>query len=126
MQERYKTDRGRRLASRRHAEEMIKAGGHGTAKYHRVGTKADPETDHIKVRGKLINPAAAARKKLRAAEQTEGYLSSVTDPDGRPPSWNCCPLRRPLYPVGRLDFNTEGLLLTNDGDSPFIRPRATK
>ena len=109
------------LASRRHAEEMIKAGEvtvNGKV-ITELGTKADPEADHIKVRGKLINPTLQRREKVYVLlNKPKGYLSSVSDPEGRPTIVELLPqsLGR-LYPVGRLDFNTEGLLLlTNDGD----------
>jgi len=109
------------IASRRHAEELIAAGEvtvNGKV-IKELGTKADPETDHIKVRGKLINPALERREKIYVLlNKPKGYLSSVSDPEGRPTVRELLPesLGR-LYPVGRLDFNTEGLLLlTNDGD----------
>ncbi len=109
------------IASRRHAEELITAGQvtvNGQV-ITELGTKADPETDHIKVRGKLINPSLERREKVYILlNKPRGYLSSVSDPEGRPTVIELLPpsLGR-LYPVGRLDFNTEGLLLlTNDGD----------
>ena len=109
------------IASRRHAEQLI-TGGEVTVNgkvITELGTKADPETDHIKVRGKLINPVLQRREKVYVLlNKPKGYLSSVTDPDGRPTVLELLPesLGR-IYPVGRLDFNTEGLLLlTNDGD----------
>src|SRR6266576_2676719 len=109
------------LASRRHAEQLITAGEvtvNGKV-VTELGTKADPETDHIKVRGKLINPSLERREKVYVLlNKPKGYLSSVTDPEGRPTVLELLPasLGR-LYPVGRLDFNTEGLLLlTNDGE----------
>src|SRR4029079_7435804 len=84
-----------------------------------LGSKADPERDHIKVNGKLINPQLKARDKVYVLlNKPRGYLSSVSDPEGRPLVTELLPpnLGR-LHPVGRLDFNTEGLLLlTNDGD----------
>src|SRR3982750_2069393 len=84
-----------------------------------LGTKADPARDHIKVRGRLINPLLEAREKIYVLlNKPRGYLSSVADPEGRPLVTELVPstLGR-LHPVGRLDFNTEGLLfLTNDGD----------
>ena len=50
-----------------------------------LGTKADPANDHIKVRGKLINPALQRREKVYVLlNKPKGYLSSVTDPEGRP------------------------------------------
>ena len=109
------------IASRRHAEELIVAGRvtvNGEI-IKELGTKADPERDHIKVNGKLINPRLAAHDKLYVLlNKPRGYLSSVSDPEGRPLVTELLPpsLGR-IHPVGRLDFNTEGLLLlTNDGD----------
>jgi 23S rRNA pseudouridine2605 synthase len=109
------------VASRRHAEELITAGRvtvNGEV-VKELGTKADPEKDHIKVNGKLINPQLKAREKVYVLlNKPKGYLSSVSDPEERPLVTELLPrsLGR-LYPVGRLDFNTEGLLLlTNDGD----------
>jgi 23S rRNA pseudouridine2605 synthase len=109
------------LASRRHAEEMIKAGEvtvNGQV-VRELGTKADPEHDHIKVRGRLINPQLQSREKVYVLlNKPRGYLTSVSDPEGRPLVTELLPhsLGR-LHPVGRLDFNTEGLLLlTNDGE----------
>lgn len=109
------------IASRRHAEELISAGRvtvNGKV-IRELGTKADPDRDHIKVNGKLINPQLKARDKVYVLlNKPRGYLSSVSDPDGRPLVTELLPpnLGR-LHPVGRLDFNTEGLLLlTNDGD----------
>lgn len=109
------------VASRRRAEEMILAGEvsvNGRV-VRELGTKADPERDHIKVRGRLINQQLAARAKVYVLlNKPRGYLSSVADPEGRPLVTDLVPpsLGR-LYPVGRLDFNTEGLLiLTNDGE----------
>ena len=109
------------IASRRHAEELIAAGKvtvNGEV-ITELGTKADPDKDHIKVNGKLINPQLKAREKVYVLlNKPKGYLSSVSDPEGRPLVTELLPpsLGR-LHPVGRLDFNTEGLLLlTNDGD----------
>jgi 23S rRNA pseudouridine2605 synthase len=109
------------LASRRAAEELI-AAGEVTVNGQVVtepGTKADPARDHIKVRGRLINPLLAEREKTYVLlNKPRGYLASLADPEGRPLVSELVPasLGR-LHPVGRLDFNTEGLLiLTNDGE----------
>jgi 23S rRNA pseudouridine2605 synthase len=109
------------LASRRHAEEMIEAGEVTVnGEVVRVpGTKADPARDHIKVRGKLINPLLEKQEKTYVLlNKPRGYLSALADPENRPLVSELVPqaLGR-LHPVGRLDFNTEGLLiLTNDGE----------
>jgi pseudouridine synthase len=109
------------IASRRHAEELITAGlvtvnGRVVTE---LGAKADPEKDHIKVKGKLINRQLEQREKVYVLlNKPRGYLTSLSDPEGRPLVTDLIPgaLGR-LHPVGRLDFNTEGLLLlTNDGD----------
>ncbi|HEX8684954.1 MAG TPA: pseudouridine synthase [Pyrinomonadaceae bacterium] len=109
------------LASRRHAEELI-AAGEVTVNGEVVreqGTKADPARDHIKVRGRLINPLLEKQEKTYVLlNKPRGYLTALSDPEGRPLVSELVPhaLGR-LHPVGRLDFNTEGLLiLTNDGE----------
>jgi 23S rRNA pseudouridine2605 synthase len=108
------------LASRRAAEQLILDGqvsvnGHTVTE---LGTKADPKTDHIKVRGKLINKLLQPQAKTYILlNKPRGYLSSVSDPEGRPLVTDLVKGHGRLYPVGRLDFNTEGLIiLTNDGD----------
>jgi 23S rRNA pseudouridine2605 synthase len=109
------------LASRRHAEELIEAGEvtvNGKV-VREQGTKADPARDHIKVRGRLINPLLEKQEKTYVLlNKPRGYLTALSDPEGRPLVSELVPqaLGR-LHPVGRLDFNTEGLLiLTNDGE----------
>jgi 23S rRNA pseudouridine2605 synthase len=105
------------LASRRAAEGMITAGrvavnGETVA---RLGTRVDPASDRVTVDGKVIR---ALRRLYVALNKPRGYLCTKADPQGRrtvgqllPKEWSN------LYPVGRLDRDTEGLLfLTNDGD----------
>ncbi len=108
------------IASRRAAEKLIAEGEVSvngeiiTA----LGTKADPETDHIKVGGKLINNKLAQRETVYILlNKPKGYLSSAADPEGRKLVTDLVPPKLgKLHPVGRLDFNTEGLIiLTNDG-----------
>src|SRR5438067_6186021 len=109
------------IASRRHAEELIEAGEvtvNGET-VRELGTKADPARDHIKVRGRLINPLLEAREKVYVLlNKPRGYLTALSDPEGRPLVTELVPQSfGRLHPVGRLDFNTEGLLiLTNDGE----------
>ncbi len=81
--------------------------------------KADPERDHIKVRGRLINPKLKHQEKIYILlNKPLGVLTSRSDPKNRPLVVDLLgPYRDKVHPVGRLDFNTEGLLLlTNDGD----------
>lgn len=108
------------IASRRGADELIKAGEvsvNGTI-ITEPGTKADPENDHIKVGGKLINPKLERRENVYILlNKPKGYLSSAFDPEGRPLVTDLVKGYGKLHPVGRLDFNTEGLIiLTNDGE----------
>ena len=109
------------VASRRAAEELITAGSvtvNGRV-VTELGTKADPERDHIKVRGRLINPQLAQREQVYVLlYKPRGVLASLHDPEGRPlVSEYLPPSLGRVHPVGRLDFNTEGLLiLTNDGE----------
>ncbi|QYO67079.1 pseudouridine synthase [Leptolyngbya sp. 7M] len=108
------------IASRRAAEELIRCGDvtvNGEV-IREIGTKADPEKDHIKVRGKLINPLLAHRENVYILlNKPKGYLSSVADPEGRKVVTDLVKGLGKLHPVGRLDLNTEGLIiLTNDGE----------
>ena len=109
------------IASRRHAEELIAAGEvtvNGKI-ITELGAKADPETDHIKVKGRLLNPLLQKHEHVYVLlNKPKGCLSSMADPKGRPLVTDLIPSRLGrLHPVGRLDFNTEGLLLlTNDGE----------
>lgn len=109
------------IASRRKAEEMIAAGEvmvNGQV-ITELGAKADPETDHIKVRGKLLKPQSSKQEKIYLLlNKPAGYLTSKADPRNRPLVMDLVGKHRSrVHPVGRLDFNSEGLLLlTNDGD----------
>lgn len=108
------------IASRRASEQLILAGEvtvNGEI-VTELGTKADPEKDHIKVRGKLINPKIQKRVDVYVLlNKPKGYLSSSADPEGRKLVTDLVRSRVKLHPVGRLDYNTEGLIiLTNDGD----------
>jgi pseudouridine synthase len=109
------------IASRRHAEDLITAGKvsvNGKV-VTELGAKADSATDHIKVNNRLINPLLKPRERIYVLlNKPKGYLTSMADPEGRPMVTELVPaaLGR-LHPVGRLDFNTEGLLLlTDDGE----------
>jgi 23S rRNA pseudouridine2605 synthase len=106
------------IASRRAAEEIILEGRvrvNGKV-VSELGAKADPERDHIKVDGKLINPKQP--KAYIMLNKPAGFVTTMSDPEGRPIVANLLKgVRVRVYPVGRLDYDTEGLLLlTNDGD----------
>jgi 23S rRNA pseudouridine2605 synthase len=108
------------IASRRAAEELIRSGEvtvNGEI-VTELGTKADPEKDHIKVRGKLISAKLNRRENIYILlNKPKGYLSSAADPEGRKLVTDLVKGYGKLHPVGRLDFNTEGLIiLTNDGE----------
>ncbi len=108
------------IASRRAAEQLIAAGEvsvNGEI-VTELGTKADPEKDHIKVRGKLINTKLQSRSNVYVlVNKPKGYLSSVSDPEKRKLVVDLVKGKGKLHPVGRLDYNSEGLIiLTNDGE----------
>jgi 23S rRNA pseudouridine2605 synthase len=107
------------IASRRGAEELIREGAVSVnGEIAELGAKADPETDHIKVHGKLINAKLEKRANVYILlNKPKGYLSSAADPEGRKLVTDLVKNYGKVYPVGRLDYNTEGLIiLTNDGE----------
>jgi 23S rRNA pseudouridine2605 synthase len=108
------------VASRRTAETLI-VQGRVTVNGETVielGTKADPEADDIRVDGRRVRPARRARYIL--LNKPRGFITSRSDPERRPTVIDLLQrggIREYIYPVGRLDFDSEGLLLlTSDGD----------
>jgi pseudouridine synthase len=108
------------VASRRHAENLIAAGRvqvNGVT-IREQGSRIDPARDVVCVDGRLVQ--SSGPRVYLLLHKPEGYLSTVSDPQGRPTVLDLLPpaLRRQrVYPVGRLDSDTSGLLLlTNDGD----------
>jgi 23S rRNA pseudouridine2605 synthase len=106
------------IASRRHAEELITAGRvrvNGVV-IAELGAKADVTRDHIKVDGKLIH--APEKLVYIALNKPKNCVTTVSDPQGRETVMKFVRgVKARLYPVGRLDYASEGLLLmTNDGD----------
>jgi 23S rRNA pseudouridine2605 synthase len=81
-----------------------------------LGSKADAGRDHIRVDGKLLH--GAERLRYFVLNKPRGFVTTVKDPEGRPTVMQFFDkLRERLYPVGRLDYQSEGLLLvTNDGE----------
>jgi 23S rRNA pseudouridine2605 synthase len=106
------------LASRRQAEQLILAGEvtvNGKI-VTELGSKADPERDHIKVAGRRLR--GPAEKKYLLLHKPPACVATMNDPEGRP-------TLRPLlagagagvFPVGRMDYHSSGLLLvTSDGE----------
>ena len=81
-----------------------------------LGTKADPENDHVRVNGKLLH--GAQRHVYLLINKPKGYVTTMSDPENRPTVMDLIHgVKGRVYPVGRLDYASEGLLLlTNDGD----------
>ena len=114
------------VASRRAAEELIRAGRVRVngAVVTELGVKVEPERDAVEVDGKSVRPAAAT---WIAVHKPRGVVSTRRDPEGRRTVYDVLPPRlRRLFHVGRLDRDSEGLmLLTNDGDAAhrLLHPR---
>jgi 23S rRNA pseudouridine2605 synthase len=117
------------IASRRASETLILEGrvsvnGHTVTE---LGTRADPNADDVRVDGRRIK--APARLRYILLNKPAGYITSRSDPQQRPTVLDLVQdggVREYVYPVGRLDYDSEGLLLlTSDGDlaSRLTHPR---
>jgi 23S rRNA pseudouridine2605 synthase len=106
------------VASRRKAEQLISGGlvSVNGKVVTELGTKADSESDHIRVNGKLLH--GAERHVYLLMNKPKGYVTTLRDPERRPTVMDLLHgIKARVYPVGRLDYASEGLLLlTNDGD----------
>jgi 23S rRNA pseudouridine2605 synthase len=104
------------VCSRRKAEELIVAGRvqvNGKV-VTELGTKADGARDHIRVDGKLLH--GPERHRYYVVNKPKGYVTTVSDPEGRPTVMQLIRGGERVFPVGRLDYGSEGLLvMTNDG-----------
>ena len=106
------------IASRRAAEKLIQEGRvqvNGTT-VTELGTRADPDVDDIRVDERRVKQPQRHRYFL--LNKPRGYVTTRSDPEHRPTVLDLLKgVREYVYPVGRLDFDSEGLLiLTNDGD----------
>jgi 23S rRNA pseudouridine2605 synthase len=108
------------ISSRRASERLITEGRvtvNGTP-VTELGSKADPDTDDIRVDGRRVK--AAGRRRYILMYKPRGYITTRSDPEQRPTVLdllNKGGVREYVYPVGRLDYESEGLLLlTSDGD----------
>jgi 23S rRNA pseudouridine2605 synthase len=105
------------VASRRAAEKLILDGRVSVdgSVVTELGTKADPETSVIRVNGKRVR--IAWKRRYLVLNKPRGFVTTRSDPSGRPTVMELLPRSlRSLFPVGRLDMGTTGLLLlTDDG-----------
>ena len=106
------------VASRRASEQLMLEGRvtvNGTA-VRELGTKADPARDDIRVDGRRVK--LQERRRYLLLNKPKGFVTTRADPQRRPTVMDLLTgVREYVYPVGRLDFDSEGLLiLTNDGD----------
>jgi pseudouridine synthase len=114
------------IASRRAAERLIVEGRvsvNGSV-VRELGSRADPQSDDIRVDGRRI---ASPRRIYLLLNKPRGVVTTRSDPEGRPTVLDLVPgPREYVYPVGRLDYDSEGLLLlTNDGElaARLMHPR---
>lgn len=112
------------IASRRAAEKLITAGKVSVNGIiiTKLGTTVSPDKDRICIEGREIK--IQHKKILIALYKPKGVVSTCKDPEGRKTVLDCIPekFRQGLYPIGRLDRDSEGLiLLTNDGDQALKR-----
>jgi 23S rRNA pseudouridine2605 synthase len=114
------------VASRRSSEELI-VGGRVSINGRiasELGVRVDPKKDDVRVDGKRIRPA---KSQWYALNKPRGFMSTRSDPEGRRTLYELVPTpMHRLFYVGRLDFDSEGLvLLTNDGDTAhrLLHPR---
>ena len=114
------------IASRRKCEELILSGKvlvNGKI-VTELGTRVNTESDMVQVEGLLIKPEE--QKLYIILNKPEGYVTTVKDERSRPTVLDIVKVKERIYPIGRLDYNTSGLLLlTNDGDvyNRVIHPR---
>jgi len=103
------------IASRRKSEELIAQGRVSVNGVQAtIGDRADVDIDIVTVDGV---PIAAQRKRYLVLNKPSGHVTTLSDPQGRPKVTDLIDVQERLFPVGRLDYDTEGLLLlTNDGD----------
>jgi 23S rRNA pseudouridine2605 synthase len=112
------------LGSRRACEDLIRAGRVTVdGVVAEIGTSVDPDRQALAVNGRSIR---AERKEYWLLNKAAGVVSTVSDPQGRETVVDCVPAGVRVYPVGRLDqFTTGLLLLTNDGElaNRLLHPR---
>jgi 23S rRNA pseudouridine2605 synthase len=108
------------LGSRRAVEELVRAGrvSIGGRVVTDLGRRVDPERDEVAVDGSRV--VVDQRRRYWLLNKPAGVVTTAADPQGRPTVVEMVPARPRVFPVGRLDRDTEGLLLlTNDGDLAY-------
>ncbi len=104
------------VASRRAAEKLIVEGRVSVngATITELGSRADPDHDEVRVDGRRIG---RPQRRYIALHKPRGYVTTRSDPEHRKTVLDLLPVKAYVYPVGRLDYDSEGLLLlTNDGE----------
>jgi 23S rRNA pseudouridine2605 synthase len=104
------------VASRRAAEKLIVAGRVAVngETVRELGTRANPDADDIRVDGRRIGRPP---RRYLALHKPRGYVTTRSDPEHRPTVLDLVGVQEYIYPIGRLDYDSEGLLLlTNDGE----------
>lgn len=114
------------VASRRKCEEIILSGEVRINDniVSELGVKINPEKDTVTYKGNIIKPEE--KKLYIMLNKPEGYITSVKDEKGRKTILDLVKVEERIYPIGRLDYDSSGLiLLTNDGDiyNKIIHPR---
>lgn len=121
---------GAGIASRRKCEELILQGQVrvNNSVVTKLGTKVDPQKDIVEVKSKLIKYKEKKQYSYILLNKPKGYLTSLSDPFGRPIVLDLLKgVKERVYPVGRLDFNSEGILiLTNDGELAYALTHPAK
>lgn len=112
------------LGSRRQCEALIREGRVSVdGKVAAIGSSVDPEEQRVEFDGRLVTKAT---KEYWLLNKPRGMISTAFDPQGRPTVVDCVPARGRVFPVGRLDSDSTGLLiLTNDGEltARLLHPR---
>jgi 23S rRNA pseudouridine2605 synthase len=109
------------FTARRKADELIETGrvAVNSKVVTSLGTKIDPENDIVRIDGELIKSLSEKKEKFIYVllNKPAGYVTTTSDEKNRPTVLDLVGINRRIYPVGRLDYDTEGaLLLTNDGE----------
>jgi pseudouridine synthase len=106
------------FGSRREIESWVREGKvYVNGRKAVLGQLIDPHQDQMKVKGKLVGARPVTESMVLALHKPRGVLSTAKDPEGRETVMRFLPPKPRLFSIGRLDLNSEGLLLfTNDGD----------